>query len=225
MSIRQRAGWLAHLFKAVTQQHHRELRATFAPYIPADGVVLDIGAHAGQFSKLFARMAPQGQVFAFEPSRYARTILHSAIKMNGIRNVTVVPVGLSDAKSEMTLYTPIKRRGGLGFGTASLGERHRNSHQQIVDLITLDSMNFPRVDFIKADIEGWEARMISGAMKTIATHKPTLYLEINEDALRRAGSSREDIWNQLTPLGYDAIPVTPDDYLFVSKAQSENSRI
>jgi len=75
---RQRASWLAHVFKAATQQHHRELRALFAPHIPTDGVIVDVGAHAGQFSKLFAAMAPRGHVFAFEPSAYARSVMEPA---------------------------------------------------------------------------------------------------------------------------------------------------
>ena len=43
LTPRQRASWLAHLFKAVTQQHHRELAPVLAPYIPADAVVLGTG--------------------------------------------------------------------------------------------------------------------------------------------------------------------------------------
>jgi hypothetical protein len=42
------AGFFAHLFKAVCKQHHRELLPLLRPLIPADAVVLDVGAHAGQ---------------------------------------------------------------------------------------------------------------------------------------------------------------------------------
>jgi len=54
LTLRQRASWTAHLFKAVTQQHHLDLQGLFKPFVPEDAVVLDVGAHAGQFSKLFA---------------------------------------------------------------------------------------------------------------------------------------------------------------------------
>src|SRR6516225_8418463 len=96
LTIRQRASWLAHLLKAVTQQHHRELRALFAPFVPPDAVVVDVGAHAGQFSKLFARMAPTGHVYAFEPSAYARSIMAPALALSGLTNATLLPMGLSD---------------------------------------------------------------------------------------------------------------------------------
>ena len=118
---RQRASWLAHLFKAVTQQHHTKLRGTFAPHIARDAVVIDVGAHAGQFSKLFARMAPLGRVYAFEPSAYARSVMAPALRLNAIGNVTLAPVGLAEAPGHLTLHTPLKRRGGVGFGLAHLG--------------------------------------------------------------------------------------------------------
>lgn len=217
MTLNQRADWLAHLFKATTQQHHTHLRALFAPHIPTDAVVLDVGAHAGQFSKLFARMAPRGQVIAFEPSAYARSILQLALKFNGVRNVRVIPKGLSDKPSEMTLHTPIKKRGGMGFGAATLGDTARTSHDQTVELTTIDSLNLPRIDFIKADIEGWEAHMLRGGQRSIAALRPVLYLEVNRQALERAGASAEQIWDQLTPLGYEAQSVTDDDYLFIPR--------
>src|SRR5665213_4220034 len=121
LTARQRASWLAHVFKAATQQHHGDLRTLFAPHIPSDAVIVDIGAHAGQFAKLFSAMAPGGHVFAFEPSAYARSVMAPALRFNRIGNVTVVPIGLSDAAGELTLHTPIKRGRSLGFGIAHLG--------------------------------------------------------------------------------------------------------
>lgn len=64
LTLRQRASWLARLYKACAQQHHEALRPILAPHVPAVGVVVDIGAHAGQFAKLFARLAPRGRVYA-----------------------------------------------------------------------------------------------------------------------------------------------------------------
>ena len=66
-TLRQRLDWLRHLGVACFQQHHTELTPVFRPLIAPDAVVIDVGAHAGQFSKLFAGLAPQGRVYAFEP--------------------------------------------------------------------------------------------------------------------------------------------------------------
>jgi FkbM family methyltransferase len=233
LTFRSRAGWLAHLYKASVQQHHRELEAPFRPYIAADAVIFDVGAHAGQFSKLFAKMAPRGRVFAFEPSAYARSILQRALAWNHIGHVEIVPMGLSDAPAVSTLTTPIKRRGGVGFGLAHLGEHQPGGEafEQRVELTTLDgyfdSRGLKRLDFVKADIEGWETHMLRGAIKTIAACRPALFLEINEQSLARAGSTPADIWALLEPLGYRALMAPAfeavaefsgaADYLFVAR--------
>src|ERR1700723_2776612 len=82
-------SFVAHLWKAVTQQHHRELLPALERCVPRDGVVLDIGAHAGQFTKLFAGLAADGRVYAIEPGSYARGILRAAIWARGFDNVAI----------------------------------------------------------------------------------------------------------------------------------------
>ena len=232
LTPRQRASWLAHVFKSATQQHHRELRPLFAPFIPADAVVLDVGAHGGQFSKLFAAMAPRGRVYAFEPSAYARSVMVPALKFGGIGNVTLIPMGLSDQPGELILRTPIKRRGGLGYGTAHLGGEDDAGAMvdQTVLLTTLDAFvsqyGLTRLDFIKADIEGWELRALKGGEATLRRDRPALYLEVDEACLARAGDTSEDLFDWLAALGYRGF-TTPDlnaapgyvaagDYLFTA---------
>ncbi|MBA3812829.1 MAG: FkbM family methyltransferase [Caulobacteraceae bacterium] len=224
LTPRQRASWLAHLFKAVTQQHHAELRATFAPYIPSDAVVVDIGAHAGQFSKLFARMAPQGHVYAFEPSAYAGSLMTPALKLNAIGNVTLLPLGLSDAPGEIVLRTPVKASGALGFGLAHLGAPDPSlpAIDQAVTLTTLDDFvaerGLERLDFIKADIEGWELRALKGGERSLRRFGPALFLEVDGALLARAGDTPADLFAWLASLGYDLPgPVGTGDYLFVDR--------
>jgi FkbM family methyltransferase len=231
LTLRQRAGWLRHLGIAVFQQHHQELIPVFRPHVPADAVVIDVGAHAGQFSKLFARLAPHGRVYAFEPSAYARSILAPALAWNGLKNVTIVPTGLSDADGAAVLATPVKKGGDMGFGLASLALAQERPHaDQTVALQNLDGFaaanGLTRLDFLKADVEGWEAHVIRGGLATLARFRPVLFLEVVEESLGRAGETPAAIWSALTPLGYRALrapdwtPVAayegPSDYLFVA---------
>jgi len=229
LTPRQRASWAAHVFKAVTQQHHRDLIPLFAPLIPPDAVVLDIGAHAGQFAKLFARLASRGQVYAFEPSAYARSVLAPALAVGGRGRVEVVPLGLSDQAGSQVLHTPIKRRGGLGFGIAHLGGEAASSDvDQTIALTTLDAFaearGLARLDLIKLDIEGWERRALAGGERTLRRFGPALYVEVDGTMLARAGDSAEGLFAWLAGLGY-AARTAPDlrpapcwtgagDYLF-----------
>ncbi len=202
------ATWFAHLFKAVCKQHHKEDLPLLRRVIPVDGVVLDVGAHAGQFAKLYASVARKGRVYAFEPGGYARSILRPAIFFNRCRNVTILPVGLGDRAGVEALTLPVKRRGSYGFGLAHLGEQTRwpESRIEIVAIATLDDV-FPklgetRLDFVKADIEGWELHMIRGARETLTRYRPVMMLEMVEAHLQRAGDTLAAAYETLAALGY-----------------------
>ncbi len=217
LSLRQRLGWVAHVFKAATQNHHPELERLFAPMIAQDATIADVGAHAGQFSKLFARLAPEGRVFAFEPAPYARAVLAPALKWNRFERVTVEPYGLSDAPGHFTLSTPLKRgHAEVGYGLAHLGtdDDPRPMRTETIEVRTLDSFaaanKLTRLDFLKADVEGWEARMLIGGRNTLAALKPVLFLEIVQSSLARANSKPQDIFTLLAPLGYSARKLTAD---------------
>ncbi|HYL34111.1 MAG TPA: FkbM family methyltransferase [Stellaceae bacterium] len=209
------AGLFAHLFKAVFKQHHRAMRPLLAPLIPEDAVVLDVGAHAGQYAKLFARLARRGRVYAIEPQSYARRILRTAICFNRLRNVEILPLALGATPGTATLTIPVKASGSYGFGLAHLGPHTRagSTETESVEVTTLDALaarlGLTRLDFVKADIEGWELAMVEGGRATLARFKPALLLELNEEHLRRARGSVAALWQMLTDLGYRAYAGEP----------------
>jgi FkbM family methyltransferase len=203
------AGYLAHLYKAVTQQHHRELIPLLQPLVPKDAVVFDVGAHAGQFAKLFARLAPQGRIWSFEPGGYARSILGTALWLNGIGNVTIVPMGLGERFGIGTLNLPVKRSGSFGFGLAHLGEgeaRWSRVAAEPIAIGTLDgfveAQGIDRLDFVKADIEGWEAALLRGGLAALRRFRPALLLELTQGHLARAGDTLDGAYALLRDLRY-----------------------
>jgi FkbM family methyltransferase len=207
---------IAHLFKATTQQHHRALASTIARLVPPAAVVFDIGAHAGQYTKLFARAAAAGRVFAVEPGSYARVILRSVVWLHGLSNVIVLPMALGAAAGLATLNVPVKGRGSLGFGLAHLGapeKRWDTVAQELVALTTLDAvvaaLGLARLDFIKADVEGWELRLLHGGADTLRRFCPRLMLELTSDHLARAGDRLDDAFAFLGELGYAAFELGP----------------
>jgi FkbM family methyltransferase len=235
LSFRQCLTYTAHFYKAIFNQYQMALRPLLARHISEEATVFDVGAQAAQFTKHFAALASKGQVYAFEPGAYARRILTTVVRVRGLQNVTVVPLGLSDQPGEAVLTSPVKKSGSIGFGLSHLG--HRESDQRVyettVSLTTLDLFvsehHLQALDFLKADIEGWEMHMLRGGRQALARFRPTMLLEINKGFLARAGSAPEDVWGLLRPLGYRASSVLPDgtvtpvdgfvgdrDYLFVA---------
>ena len=205
---RARVTRAAHLFKAVTRQHHRELIPILRPLLPEDAVVFDVGAHAGQMAKLFALMAPRGRVYAFEPGAYALSILRPMVRLKGQGRIAIEPIALGAEPGTLTLSTPIKKSGSLGFGLSHLGGAATGgavySHEVTVETIDrfVAARNIARLDFIKADIEGWELRMLTGAAETLRRLRPAVFLEAVDAYLARAGDGRAALWAFMAAQGY-----------------------
>jgi FkbM family methyltransferase len=204
-------SFVAHLWKAVTQQHHRELLPALTRCIPRAGVVLDIGAHAGQFAKLFAGIAADGQIYAVEPGSYARAILRAAIGARRFRNIAVLPVALGDEARLETLNIPLKASGAVGFGLSHFGDaetRWPRVATETVAQTTVDALvaalALDRLDFIKADIEGGELRMLYGACTVLERFRPRLLIELTETHLARAGDTLAAAFGFLVERGYRA---------------------
>ena len=195
------------------QQHHRSLAAIIARLVPPAAVVFDVGAHAGQYTKLFARAAPQGRVSAIEPGNYARAIPRGVVWLYGLGNVSMA---LGSGSGLGTLTLPVKGRGSFGFGLAHLaapGERWHEVARELVALATLDTvvaaLGLDRVDCTKADIEGCELRALRGGRDTLWRFRPRLKLELTKEHLARAGDRLNDAFACLEELGYSAFKLAP----------------
>lgn len=219
LPVRARLTYGVHLFKALVRQHHREYLPILKPYVPEDGVIIDVGAHAGQFTKLFAKMAPRGHIFAFEPASYARSIIAIVMKLHGLSNVTLAPLGLSDAPGKQTLSIPLKASGSLGYGLSHLGgdSDDRPTYQEKITLIPFDDYahqnNIQKISLIKADIEGWEMRLLKGAEKSIARFRPAVILEVDRKFLARAQNTPEEVWDFFKKHNYKIEKIMPDGSL------------
>ena len=68
----------------------------------------------------------------------------------------------------------IETKDDINYGGVQLGKGG-----PIVNMITIDSLHFPRVDFLKVDIEGAEPLAFYGARETIVRCKPIIMFEYN----------------------------------------------
>lgn len=211
LNFKQKLTYTAHLFKALTRQRFLELKPMLQQHIREDSIVVDVGAHAGEFTKLFSTLAPQGRIYSFEPGSYARSILTRVVSVRGLRNVSIQPVGLGDKASSEILHMPLKQSGSIGFGLSHLGNDKnvdgRETVEEKINLVTLDDFvaqnGLTRLDFIKIDVEGWELRALEGGAKTIEKFHPVLMLEMVDKFLQRAGDSSRKLWDFLKSQGYD----------------------
>ena len=160
-----------------------------------------------------ALMAPKDHVYAFEPGAYALSILKPMVRLQGRGRISIDPIAFGAAPGKLTLSTPIKKSGSLGFGLSHLGPSGVNGggeggnvlrHEVAVETVDryVASKGLKRLDLIKADIEGWEMQLLRGATDTLATLRPIVFVEAVDFYLARAGDSRPALWAFMRERGY-----------------------
>jgi len=222
MTIRPMASltFFAHLYKAIFRNYHHEMVAPLRMLLTQNSVIFDVGAHAGQYSKMFVRLFPKSHIYAFEPASYTYIILAIVHLLRGWKNVMLVKKGLGHREAILTLSIPIKKSGSFGFGLSHLGHReaHKTYFSEDISITTCDAFvaeqNVKAVDFIKIDIEGSETDMLKGAEHTLSTYRPMLLIEMNDIALQRCGSSYVELWEFLAVRQYTPLLFNESNHAF-----------
>lgn len=155
-------------------------------------LVVDGGAHIGTWSKVLAEKF--GKVVAFEPSADTFECLQHNVGMIPNIEMRNQALGKEPGKIHMTLE---------GFQKAidlkNTGARFTRDGGDI-DLITLDSLQLPALDFLKLDIEGGEPDALMGARETLKKYKPIVLFE-DKFLWKRYGYARNKPHEILTALG------------------------
>lgn len=163
-----------HLIKAIKAGgtfYEQDLLDALAIYLQGgSGIVIDVGANIGNHSLFFSRVLGR-ECICIEPQAAAINYLTENLASNAARNYSIRKCGLSDAPGRATIAT---RDGNLGASTlAGTGAGEE------VDVTTLDdiSRDLGKIDLIKIDAEGMEAKILRGALTTIEKNRPIVTAE------------------------------------------------
>ncbi|MFZ0944010.1 MAG: FkbM family methyltransferase [Syntrophobacteraceae bacterium] len=170
-----------------------------------DPVVLDIGANIGIVSLSIANSVQGAKIFAFEPQRIIFQMLAGNMALNSIENVFCFHLAVGDTNGHIPIpkidYGSMASFGSLEFGRTTQSDAGQNARLagpdvEMVQIVTIDSLGFQRVDFMKIDVEGMEVAVLDGARGTITANKPILCVE----ALK---CDKNRLSNLLTSFGYN----------------------
>ncbi len=182
----------------------------FKACLKPGGVVLDIGANAGNYSLLFGRcVGPQGKVFAFEPAPEAFAGLTRHIELNALASV-VFPVPAAVAgRSGQSDFMANGFQGANRLRAAA--EKSPADNTVRVPCVTVDDFCAAKriaPDFIKIDVEGFELDVLRGARRTIesAGNEFALFVELHPGLWPKLGWSRHDLERELADQGLRAEP-------------------
>jgi FkbM family methyltransferase len=200
-------------------------------------VILDVGSNIGTTVLGFLDTNPRCTVVSFEAQSYLAQLQKKTMIINNVThrvkvynnaighacipNITLsgtfCQIDSLEEKNASINYTDNRVR---NFGGLSIGEGG-----ETVDMLTIDSLGLPKVDVIKADVEGAEPLVIYGARNTIAKHKPIIVYEknwkcITPEMAKTLGLSDTlkffDIQKFLLSLGYNQskLKVIDDNYIW-----------
>ena len=150
-------------------------------------VVIDVGANMGTYTLAMAHhLGAAGTVYALEPQRLVFQLLCGSVALNSLPNVHCLhaAAGAEAGRIPIPQYDYFQP---LNFGSIEFGEHQREPlHQErgrdaarheLVDRITIDSLELPALHILKIDAEGMEFEVIAGARDTIARCSPVIHVE------------------------------------------------
>jgi FkbM family methyltransferase len=177
----------------------------FGRNVQANQTWLDVGAHYGYTAIALSRLVgASGRVFAFEPVVPTASCVIRTRELNGLRQLTVVPMGLSSHPGIRTLELPTVR----GMADSTIGWRRWNER---ILTTSLDALwpslcgDYPEIDGIKIDVQAMELEVLLGMRELLLRWAPKLIIEFHR------GVDRGEVLHVLAACGYstDGQPVDP----------------
>lgn len=152
--------------------------------VKSEQTALDIGANIGWYTVILSRIVgPKGRVVAFEPMPEPAEITRRHISMNSLSNASLHEIALDDRDHDDEVT----------FGYAWPLDPLKDPVQQNAALVhfrrldrVADEIGLSHVDFIKIDVDGYEARLLRGADSVLRRDHPVILLEVCDYTLRWA---------------------------------------
>ena len=129
--------------------------------LESNSVALDLGGNIGTHSITMSKLVKEGEVITFEPQALTFSILQNNLLLNECKNVTSYRFACSDEDFKTISMQPFNFFTEPGDDYINNGRLSVDLNSFLGDLAltrTIDSFNFEKLDFIKIDIQGSEAK-------------------------------------------------------------------
>jgi FkbM family methyltransferase len=165
----------------------------FLSLLPANSVILDIGANIGIMTVHIAQKLPSSLVLCFEPMPANLYTLNRVVNHFNLSNVQIFPFALSNEIGEVEMVMPIVskvRMQGLShvlhqsITEFNEGETITVAAKVLDDMQELRELTKP-LSGIKIDVENFEFFVLEGSKKLLQKHKPIVYAELWDNENRK----------------------------------------
>lgn len=178
-----------------------------------NSVFMDVGSNYGWHSIIASKYCDT--VYSFEPQKLMYETQKSSIELNNINNIILFNLGLGNNNTvsqmnQINYESPWVNIGDLSIGTG--GEE--------INIRTIDSLELPKIDIIKIDVQGYEKFVLEGGIDKIKKDKPILIVELENFQMNRFGYDDSDIFKLLNEIDYEPFYLEynyPSDHVFAHK--------
>jgi FkbM family methyltransferase len=180
--------------------------------VKPDWVILDCGANVGYYSILFSQLAPEGKIYAFEPTDTV-SMLAENLADNGVTNVDVHKLALG-AKSG-------RRADAIYRIWGSEPERNEVDFVSIDDFVAAKGLT--KLDAIKIDVDSFDLEVLIGAEQTLRRFDPYVVVELNH-ALNKRNQSNAQAFHWLSSIGYREAEVLEYENFVLKRSDNLGSK-
>lgn len=184
------------------EPHEKDVIRRLPAILDEAGVVVDVGASLGQYTRAIAGIVSGAEIYAVEPDPVRFEELRRncrAWAADTHNTITPLQLALADQPGQGTFFvTNSDVSGGLFPHTTP---RAVNWTEITVESARLDDLFSKRVpDFIKMDVEGAEALVLRGAQRILSAGQTTFLIELHD--WEAAPASLDEVVRLMRGYGY-----------------------
>jgi FkbM family methyltransferase len=186
-------------------------------------IVFDIGASIGNHALRMALYSKM--VYLFEPQTELAQHLATTQRLNQLTNWKIFNLGLSDENKTLTLYKNLISNIETSFVAELKGKDFSTEEAsvRIGDEIVHENA-LTQLDFIKIDVEGFEAPVLTGLKNSILKFRPLIFMEWDKTITKQQFQERHLFSEVLKDYDIKAIIRNPEENSFFNKCRSRIKR-
>ena len=191
-------------------------------YLKKGDIVLDIGGNIGQTALMMAQqLGNTGHIYSFEPYPGTFEQLKRNLAFNPSISKYIQPENIAVGAMQDSLMMHqdcITNSGANRMVSKNLAP---TNGQVKVPVSTIDifvhQQQLDIIDFVKIDVEGFEMQVLKGGHSTLTKFKPRLFIELDDNNLRKQGSNAAELSGYLQSLGYNIYEEGKQEIFMVDK--------
>jgi FkbM family methyltransferase len=177
------------------------------------------GAAFGDMLPAFSQFTSK-TVYAYEPNPIAAWCAKKTIEINNLKNINFTQIGLGDREAEVDFIYQYENGDHLAGGSRFVDSKipdswnfdviFKNAKTKKILIKKLDDILNEEVGIIHLDVEGYETKILEGAINIITSYSPILILE-------KVDENENVIKEKIIPLGYKLTKILDENSIWVKK--------